>query len=428
MTALSRLAVAAAVLLAGCTEPSPAPLPEEPPGSADAQLVVSVIASTSGPSSETDATYLTGLELAVVEINADGGVDGARLVLRVHDDDGDPKRVRPLLAEALGSEPLAMLVVGPAQAVAEARADVQAAGTPVVLLGGDLYTTRRLYREVFMTGVPLLWQARVLARYLVVDRRAERIVAVIEPGPAGRSQRRAIVEGLAEERATPDAVLPLAEGLPRQARRADAVLFLGSAGGARTLAERLDGDPRLALSSEALSPGVGEGVPPGTVAPYPYTWAGWAEPIGRVAAFRELLGEQPAGFAQEGYDAIRALAAAAADGARGRRLVTALERSPTGMVFSSLPVRLGPDDHMFIDDSQLGLFTAAGPGEEAEPWVVDPPRWRPLMRTFTYDGERTVVLDGDKRVFFPTWRQPRPSPKYRRSRYGITSGPSDPLH
>jgi hypothetical protein len=191
--------------------------------------------------------------------------------------------------------------------------------------------------------------------------------------------------------------------------------------------------PQLAASFDALSPEVST-APPGTVAAYPYTWAGWADAIPRVGTFQsrfeEALGRPPAGFEQEGYDAVRLVADGLdrSGGEGGDALVRALQgfRERT---YSSLPVRFGPDDRTAIDDSQLGLFAVPAPDETPEPWFTEVPRWRPLMRTFTFDGEKTNVLDRDKQVFFPRWRKPRPSPKYWRSRYGITTRPrQDPLH
>ncbi len=89
---------------------------------------------------------------------------------------------------------------------------------------------------------------------------------------------------------------------------------------------------------------------------------------------------------------------------------------------------LGPDDHTLTDETFLGLFAVAGPGEEPEPWVAGTP-WRPIVRTFTFDGQRTSFLERDRRVFFPFWREGRPSPKFGRSRYGITTrAAEDPVH
>ena len=80
------------------------------------------------------------------------------------------------------------------------------------------------------------------------------------------------------------------------------------------------------------------------------------------------------------------------------------------------------------DETWVGLFAVAGAEEEAEPWLEGVP-WRPIIRTFTYDGERTVLHERDRRVFFPSWRPNRPSPKFHRSRWGIaTRARRDPLH
>jgi len=92
-------------------------------------------------------------------------------------------------------------------------------------------------------------------------------------------------------------------------------------------------------------------------------------------------------------------------------------------------VDFGPDDHVFAPRDELGLFAVAGPKERLDPWEVagtDP--WRPVMRTFTYDGRRTSVLDMDRKVFFPFWGKDQPGPVYWRSRYGIVTRPNDPLH
>jgi hypothetical protein len=157
--------------------------------------------------------------------------------------------------------------------------------------------------------------------------------------------------------------------------------------------------------------------------------------IPRVHRFRERFvahfGREPAGFEQEGYDAVRAVSEALdrTGGQGGDALVRALEgfRDET---YSSLPIRLGPDDHVLAEESQLGLFAVAGPDEQ--PWpgeaLAETP-WRPVMRTFTTDGQKVNLLDRDKRVFFPGWRRQKPSPRYWKSRFGIVTRPDeDPLH
>jgi ABC-type branched-subunit amino acid transport system substrate-binding protein len=221
-------------------------------------------------------------------------------------------------------------------------------------------------------------------------------------------------------------------------RDADALVFLGGAATAarlaRALARRGPG-PQLVVSSDALSPEfAAAGPPPGTVVPYPYTWAGWAQPIPRVRAFRDrfrrAFDRPPAGHEQEGYDAVRAVGESLrrTGGRGGARLVRTLEALPW-RPFSSLPIQLGPDDHLLLGQNEVGMFAVPGPEERTEPWVGPRAPWRPIMRTFTPDLERTGILDRDKRVFFPRWRKNRPAPKYWRSRYGIVTRPrQDPLH
>jgi branched-chain amino acid transport system substrate-binding protein len=403
---------------------------------------MAVVASVTGPTAATDATYLDGMRLAEAEVNAAGGVLERPIRLEVADDRGEAMLGGTLLDEALQERPVAALVVGPGSIVTPHRSQIQEVGSPVFLLSGDLYTSRELFRQTFQTGVPWRWQAAVLIRYLVVDRRYTRLVAITEAGPQQRFAREALDAASREEGASFSAQLTLVPGEPlghivQAAAETEAVIFLGSAAETSRLSEELSALPRppqLAASSEALSPDFSSAAGPGTVAAYPYTWAGWADPIPRVGEFRarfeETFGRQPVGFEQEGYDALRLVAdgLVRSNGEGGDVLVRALERFRE-RVHSSLPARFGPDDRTAIDDSQLGLFSVPAPDEVTEPWVTEPPGWRPLMRTFTFDGEKTNVLDRDKQVFFPMWREPRPSPKYWRSRYGITTRPrQDPLH
>ncbi|HZA27909.1 MAG TPA: ABC transporter substrate-binding protein [Actinomycetota bacterium] len=402
---------------------------------------MAVVASVTGPTSVTDATYLDGMRLAEAEVNG-AGVGGERpLRLEAVDDRGDTALGGTLLEAALEDRPVATFVIGPGSVVSPRRSLIEEVGSPLLLLSGDLYTSRELFRQTFQTGVPWRWQAAVIMRYLTVDRRHTRVLAVTEAGPQERSVREAIEASSLEEGTNLSTTLTLVPGgelaaILRHAAEAEAVAFFGSAAETARLSEALGAlpdRPQLAASSEALSPDFSAAAP-GTVATYPYTWAGWADPIPRVGEFRarfeEALGRQPAGFEQEGYDAVRLVAdgLARSGGEGGDALVRALQGFRE-RVYSSLPVRFGPDDRTAIDDGQLGLFAVPAPDEAPEPWFTEAPRWRPLMRTFTFDGEKTNVLDRDKRVFFPRWRKPRPSPKYWRSRYGITSRPrQDSLH
>ena len=298
-----------------------------------------------------------------------------------------------------------MFVVGSAHAVIDARPEIEAAGMPVILVGGDLYTDRNLFRYAFQTSIPHRWQVRILARYLVVDRSHDSI-AVLADAALG-------AEALAEEGASP------AESIDG----ADAVLALSPV-------RRVRDGAQLAAVNDAV---FNRSMPTGAVLCLPYTWAGWADMIPRVHRFRERFeaayGHPPVGFEQEGYDAVMAVAEALrrTEGPGGEALVRELE-SFRDETYSSVPIRLGPDDHVLAEESQLGVFAVTdrplSPGE-AQGAVP----WRPVMRSFTTNGERVNLLDRDKKVFFPSWHRRKPSPNYWKSRFGIvTRSHEDPLH
>ncbi|HEY3209001.1 MAG TPA: ABC transporter substrate-binding protein [Actinomycetota bacterium] len=413
-----------------------------PQASTDPNAIkLDVVADTTGPQREGDRPYLDGMRLAIDEVNAAGGVRGRSLALEVHDDGGSPKNGTRLMKALLGNPSPALLYVGEGPALSALRTRFERRRKTLFLLQGDLYTAHAMFREVFQTTIPWEWQAGVIARYLVRDRRARSIGFVgsgKEAGEAEVTTQRAlnywgghlawgVTYGSGKE--PPTSAVTRAQG-------ADAVVVFGSppdsARLARLLAES-ENPPRIVGGASLLV--ADPGLPPGTTACYPYTWAGWAEPIRRVrlflGRFRAAFNHDPTGLEQEGYDAVKLLAESLArtGGAGGRKLTNALEKV-NDRTFSSFPIELGPDDHVLPPRDELGLFAIAGPNERVDPWQApgsDP--WRALMRTFTYDGNRTSVLDTDRRVFFPFWRKNQPGPEFYRSRYGIrTRARRDPLH
>jgi hypothetical protein len=385
------LAVAVACTADPAADPAIGPEPTGPtsPTSAPATGPVIPVVVAAGA----DRTYLDGAQLAADQVG---------LRLDVREASGS---ISDALREAVAAGAPAVFLAGSAQAAVQARPDVEQAGVPVVLLGGDLYTDRLLYRHVFQTAVPLRWQARVLARYFVADRGYERIAVVgdVEAGAAALAE-----EGVSAAATVEDAqaVMALGRGVP--------VATAGQAG---------------------VSWAIGRDLPAGTVTPAPYTWAGWADMLPRVHRFRtrfeRAFGRLPAGSEQEGYDAVRALADALerTGGQGGDALIDALE-SFREETYSSLPIRLGPDDHVLAEESQLGLFAVAAPDEQPAPGeAVGPVPWRPVMRTFTTDGQKVNLIDRDKKVFFPGWHRRKPSPRYWKSLFGIVTRPDeDPLH
>jgi branched-chain amino acid transport system substrate-binding protein len=435
---------------AGCTGGrTPGPTPSGPgpttasPSPTGPPLMLDVVAATDTVSDQgaDDRSYLEGMQFAIKELNAAGGVSGRPLELRSHDDGGDPGRAAGTLATVLDLEPTAILYVGPGEALESQRTRFAEAKSPVILLGGDLYTSSGLFPQAFQTSIPWEWQAHVLARYLVVDRRAKRI-GYVGFGPSAEADADVAGQALSywgghlESGATLRSLDDLSPAV-EAAQRSDALILEAGPHAAGVIWSAIKAavphPPRVVASSGLLQIPGPEGLPSGTTACYTYTWAGWAKPIPRVAefiqGFRAMFGHNPAGFEQEGYDAVRAMAVALAKtkGGGGRALVTALEG--VHETFSSFPVELGPDDHVFLPRDELGLFATPGPAEHLDPWQKAGARnWRALLRTFTYDGERDNMIDRDRPIFFPGWKAPQPGPEYWKSRYGITTRPSDPVH
>jgi ABC-type branched-subunit amino acid transport system substrate-binding protein len=384
-----------------------------------------VIATLSGPEGDLDESFLDGMTLARERVNRDGGIGGRGMTMPLVADDGrDPA---DLLREALAERPAAVMFVGSAEPVIEVRPEIEATGVPVIVLGGDLYTGRHLHRYVFQTAVPWTWQARVLASYLLEDRGHERVVVITEGTSAGDEIAAAFSGAFSEEGGDQPQHAPVA----RARYAADVIGGVDAAVLAfppTTIGRALGrisprGDiPQIVLPAEGvMTKGWSR---EGTVACYPYTWAGWADMLPRVHEFRgsfaARFGEPPSGLEQEGYDAVMAIAEAlrATGGRGGDTLVRELEtfREQT---YASVPVRLGPDDHVFAEQSHLGLFTVADPAGAPEGESFGDVPWRPLLRTFTTDGEKVNFLDRDKKIFFPFWHKKRPTPKYWRSGYGI---------
>jgi Periplasmic binding protein len=394
---MTRAAAIAVALLAACTSTQPEP----------------TVGSTAVPSASPSPSPSIGV-LPLIAVEGAPALDGMRLAaeqvgitLDVSDPSGDPAGA---VRRVLSSKPAAILVVDQPAAIEAARPEIEAARVPVVLVGGDLYSDRALFRYAFQVSTPLTWQARVLAHYLASDRGDEQVA-------------------VAGERRISQAALA-GEGLPPVEDLADSEALLALRPGPPTT--DIPEDLQLALGADALA--FSTALPAGTVASAPYTWAGWADPIPRVAKFRERFsarfGHEPGLAEQEGYDAVRAVVEALdrTGGSGGDVLIRELE-SFRDETFSSTPIRLGPDDHVFAEQSHLGLFAVAGPGEEpTPPEAMGALPWRPVMRTFTTNGKRVNLADRDVRVFFPNWGPRRPRPNYWRSEYGIVTRPDDPLH
>ncbi|HLF70377.1 MAG TPA: hypothetical protein VI541_05415, partial [Actinomycetota bacterium] len=158
----------------------------------------------------------------------------------------------------------------------------------------------------------------------------------------------------------------------------------------------------------------------GSVAVGDYARAAWQKvPVdsarGFVTSFSKRYHRRPSRDEVRGYDVVRLVDSLARGAARTDDPITALEKVDRKR-FGSLPISLGPLDHVLPERDHLGLWTREG-GE-----------WEPLMRTFTSDLERTDVLEEDWSAFFPGADPAGEAPFFRDAKLGITTERSDDIH
>jgi ABC-type branched-subunit amino acid transport system substrate-binding protein len=444
-----------AVLAGACTSqepgtpPSPSPAVPSPTAAPGPEPVILDVVADLGPTEGLPNSYVDGMRLALNQINSGRGVEGRPVELALHDHGGDSAEATRLITGVLTGGPTAVLYAGPGTALSPLRAQFAESGAPVFLLGGDLYTSRGLFPQVFQTTIPWEWQANAIARYAVTDREDDDVV-FFGTGPEASVARDSLEDAMSYWGGDlDDSFVIRSGGTPGRdpylrALAADRVVTFGTdvdspldlVKAVEEMAQA-EGETRLpgfTASSALLGQELLASLPDGVTACYPYTWSGWAQLVPRVGEFRDkflaFTGRLPTRLEQEGYDAIRTLVLALRQtgGLGGPKLIDALEETQD-RTFSGFPIYLGPDDHLFAPRDELGLFAVPGPEDDLDPVDQGGESWMPLMRTFTYDGERTSVLDRDRKVFFPYWNKNLPGPKYWRSRYGIVTRPGqDPLH
>src|SRR5207244_10701847 len=101
------------------------------------------------------------MRFAVQVLNDWGGVGGRLLQLRIHDDGGDLDRSTKAIGSLLDAGATAILYVGPGPALSPLRERFAEAGTPVVRLSGDLYTSRQVYPPGVHAPLRCGWRAEM---------------------------------------------------------------------------------------------------------------------------------------------------------------------------------------------------------------------------------------------------------------------------
>jgi branched-chain amino acid transport system substrate-binding protein len=134
--------VAAAALLAGCEKKQPAPAPAAPapeakapaapPPAADTILLGEVGSLTGAEATFGQSTH-EGIQLALEQANAAGGVNGKKLEVRVYDDQGKPEEAANAAVRLINQDKVKLILGEVASTNSLAMADkAQAAKVPMV--------------------------------------------------------------------------------------------------------------------------------------------------------------------------------------------------------------------------------------------------------------------------------------------------------
>lgn len=474
---LGGIAAALLVLVAcdtGTTDPDDRSIgrtPRQRPGRpAEAPLKIGLIGTMTGPEGWRGEDAFEGADLGVHHLNRRIGENQKRFELEVLDDGGDGARSLELLDNLLGRGDTAGIVfAGPPEAIAEAEAILRRARTAAILCYGDLYGARQLTPEshIFQATPPYAWQARDVARYVSRDRGYARVGVLTEEGTLdGSVSARASLEALEDYgvgrvvRATYQGDVETAlrglrdkqveavvvQGPPSALERIFAGIERMGARYRNSRAARIWSLNKKSLRRRRQRSGwwhpqvIGYDLmindrtrppPPGTMATSTYARGAHFLPLPSLQRFRRSFEDwwdsSPTGQELRAFEATMAIGWAAQragdDGDVARSLEDLRQQR-----FGGLPVTLGPDDHVLVEEVTIGLWTVPFPSDRTNVNAPETLPWVPLARGFSIDGETTDVLTGDWKWLFRN-PPPRggPAPRFARMRFGVTTPRSDPL-
>jgi Periplasmic binding protein len=469
----------AGLLLAACDSGSgaggeifPRQSPLGRPTSSDT-LVIGLVGTMTGPDSWRGEDAYEGADLAVHHLNQAQGEDERPFELITLDDNGDADDSIALVENLAQLErTVGIIYAGPPDALPDAEATLASRGIPGILLYGDLYGARRLTAHTFQMGSSFLWEARRLASYIDRDRGYRNVGALVELTSTGKTAQRSLNQALRDEGlrraetvrydASDEDLRPALDQLRQE--RVECIVFQGGPAAfgrvLRTLAEmkasyrttsgariasaprrqrkrRISSDhwrPQVLAFDGVFSPRQGVRPRPGTVVAAPLGRGLYYLPVPTYVAFREAFGgwwdTEPLGWQPRAYNAARMIGWAAQRAAPNEDIAVVLE-SMEGELFSDTDITLGPDDHTAVDQIQVGLWVVPRAGIPVRERTERPRHlpWVPLARGFAIDGRNTDIPPQYWEFLFRDPPPPQaPAPDFRRMKFGVRTGPGDPVH
>lgn len=439
-------------------------------------LVIGLVGTLSGDEAWRGEDALEGADLAVGLLNRNLEEDAKRFELLTLDDGGDVEEATALVEQVAGLEQaVGVIYAGPPEGLPGAEAALADSEIPALLTYGDLYGAQRLSPSVFQVSPSYVWEARRIASYFLNDRGYEKIGVLSEDSFSGETATDAMTQAIQlyngvspSIRTYPLDVEDFRELLVElEQENVEAIVVQGRPSAfARVISElkdmgstyrttdaaRIDSlskrvrrrlrkrnsdrtwRPHIAGFDIAISPAIGETIPPGTIASDTYARGAHYLPVPSLRdfaqAFQNWWDARPLGWELRGYMAVRAIGWAVEKEGEGGDLPRALETLGNER-FGGLPITLGPDDHTFVGTTTVGLWVVprSYAGIAAQERLPDELPWVPLSRGFSTDGELTDVLPGDWKHLFRNPPPPgAPAPPVGRLRFGVSTLKRDPVH
>lgn len=434
--------------------------------------MIGLVGSMSGPDGWKGQDAFEGADVSVQLLNRSLEGNERMFELVTIDDGSDPQAARRAIEQlAANGQTVGIVYAGPEEVLPDIERFLASTKVPLLFTFGDLYSSQLLTPHLFQMSPAYLWEARVLARYLVTDRRYQRVAAVTSDSLSGGSARRSLQIALGErgrsllaseiittDESALNRVLDsfqkkrvqsiVAEGGPTEIEALlRALEDRGSAYRTTQLARRgpskgpgADGDawaPQVVGFHSMISPDIDPRLlSDGTVAADTYARGAHYLPIPSFVeyrrAFEDWWGEtpEPIGWERPAFESVQLLGWAAAQYRSNRdvdhaAVLQEVERDR----FGGLDITFGPDDHSAADQATVGLWVIPAKKAPESGSLPSNLPWVPLGRGFSIDGERTNVLNQDWKYMFRN-PPPRnaPAPLYKRQKFGVTTGRSDPVH
>ena len=377
------------------------------------------------------------------------------------DDGGDPAQARAAIERlAANGQTVGIVYAGPEQVLPEVEQFLASTKVPLLFDFGDLYSSQLLTPHLFQMGPAYLWEARVLARYALRDRRYTRIGALTGESLSGTSARRSLQVAFGELGRSLVASELLGNGSlgaslrKLERKRVQALVVEGNPAETERLLRRLQETgaaysttrqarrarpwgPQILGFDTLMSPQIDPSVlRAGTVASDSYARGAHYLPIPSLVQYRRAFEDwwgdepQPIGWERRSFESVQLLGWAARQYRSNRDVdLAAVLQEVRGKRFGGIDVTFGPDDHTAVDQATIGLWVVpAGPVPEEELLPENLP-WVPLARGFSIDAARTNVLNEDwKYLFRDAPPKNAPAPRFKKQKFGVTTSRSDPIH